>query len=250
MFLHGSLLHILGNMWFLYIFGDNIEDRLGHLRYLIFYLLCGLAAGLVHLFTNWNSKIPTIGASGAIAGVMGAYMLLYPRARVLTLIPIFFFFQFVELPAFILLGYWFLIQLLSAGVTPSNVGGIAFWAHIGGFVSGFIFVKLFDVIPRAGIDRNLRHYTERQKSPRIQTISPRYLTEELDLYGVIHVTPREASNGARKLISIPQGLRKRNLMVTVPPGVEDGTQLRLKGLGKKDIDGNQGDLFLEVRLSS
>jgi hypothetical protein len=237
-------------MWFLYIFGDNVEDRLGHLRYLVFYLLCGVAAGLVHLFTNWNSKMPTIGASGAIAGVMGAYMLLYPRAKVLTLIPIFFFFQFVELPAFIFLGYWFLIQLLSAGFTPSNVGGIAFWAHIGGFVSGLILAKLFDIIPRAGIDGNLRRYTERQKTPHVQTISPQYLEEKLDLYGVIRVTPREAYYGSRKLITIPQGLRKRNLMVTIPPGVEEGTQLRLRGLGKKDNNGNRGDLFLEVQISN
>jgi membrane associated rhomboid family serine protease len=250
MFLHGGFLHILGNMWFLYIFGDNIEDRLGHLRYLIFYLLCGVAAGLIHLFTNWNSKMPTIGASGAIAGVMGAYLLLYPRARVLTLIPIFFFFQFVELPAFIFLGFWFFIQLFSAGLAPSNVGGVAFWAHIGGFVSGLILVKLLDIIPRAGIDGNLRRYTERQKTPRVQSISPQYLTEELDLSGVIQITPREAYYGARKLISIPQGIRKRNVMVTIPPGVEQGTRLRLKGLGKKDIDGNRGDLFLEVAISS
>ena len=250
MFLHGGFLHILGNMWFLYIFGDNIEDRLGHIRYLIFYLLCGVVAGLVHLLTNWNSKIPTIGASGAISGVMGAYLILYPRARILTLIPIFFFFQFFELPAFIFLGYWFLIQLLSAGLSPGNVGGIAFWAHIGGFVSGLIAVKLFDAIPRSGIDRNLRRYTERQKTPRVQPISPQHLPEELDLYGVIHVTPKEAHDGARKLISIPQGIRKRHLMVTIPPQVEEGTRLRLKGLGKKDIDGNQGDLFLEVQISS
>jgi membrane associated rhomboid family serine protease len=249
MFLHGGFLHILGNMWFLYIFGDNVEDRLGHIRYLIFYLLCGVVAGLAHLLTNWNSKIPTIGASGAISGVMGAYLLLYPRARILTLIPIFFFFQFFELPAFIFLGYWFLIQLLSAGLSPRNIGGIAFWAHIGGFVSGLIAVKLFDAIPRAGIDRNLRRYTERQKTPRIQTLAPQYLPEELDLYGVIHLTPREAYDGDRKLISIPQGIRKRHLMVTIPPQVEEGTRLRLKGLGKKDSEGNQGDLFLEVRIS-
>jgi membrane associated rhomboid family serine protease len=250
MFLHGGFLHILGNMWFLYIFGDNIEDRLGHIRYLIFYLLCGVVAGLVHLLTNWNSKIPTIGASGAISGVMGAYLILYPHARILTLIPIFFFFQFFELPAFIFLGYWFLIQLLSAGLSPGNIGGIAFWAHIGGFVIGLSAVKLFDAIPRAGIDRNLRLYTERQKTPRVQNLSPQYLPEELDLYGVIHVTPKEALDGARKLISIPQGIKKRHLMVTIPPQVEEGTRLRLKGLGKKDIDGNQGNLFLEVRISS
>jgi membrane associated rhomboid family serine protease len=250
MFLHGGFLHILGNMWFLYIFGDNIEDRLGHLRYLLFYLLCGIAAGLIHLFTNWNSKIPTIGASGAIAGVMGAYMLLYPRAKVLTLIPIFFFFQFVELPAFIFLGYWLLIQLFFAGLTPSNVGGIAFWAHIGGFISGLVLIKIFDAIPRTGINGSLRRYTERHRTPRLQTISPQSLPEELDLYGMINVTPKEAHDGARKLIAIPQGLKKRTLMVTIPAGVEDGTRLRLKGLGRKDTDGNRGDLFLKIRITS
>jgi len=249
MFLHGGFLHILGNMWFLYIFGDNIEDRLGHIRYLIFYIFCGVAAGLIHLLTNWDSKIPTIGASGAISGVMGAYLLLYPRARILTLIPIFFFFQFVELPAFIFLGYWLFLQLFSASLTPSNVGGIAFWAHTGGFISGLIFIKIFDAIPKTGLSNGLHRFTERQTTPRLQSISPYELSGELDLYGVIKLKSREAHNGARKLISIPQGLRKRTLMVTIPPGVEGGTRLRLKGLGKRDIDGLRGDLFLEVQIT-
>ena len=248
MFLHGGFLHILGNMWFLYIFGDNIEDRLGHIRYLVFYLLCGVAAGLVHLFTNWNSNIPTIGASGAISGVMGAYLLLYPRSRVLTLIPIFFFFQFVEIPAFVFLGFWLLLQLFSASLTPKNVGGVAFWAHIGGFIAGLIFIKIFDVIPRTGLSGMLRQHTERQTTPRIQTISTHSPREELDIYGAITLTRREAYHGARKLISIPQGLKKRTLMVTTPPGVQEGTRLRLKGLGQRDRDGNRGDLFLEVRI--
>jgi membrane associated rhomboid family serine protease len=248
MFLHGGFLHIIMNMWFLYIFGDNIEDRLGHIRYLVFYLFCGVAAGLVHLFTNWNSNIPTIGASGAISGVMGAYLLLYPRSKILTLIPIFFFFQFVEIPAFIFLGFWLFLQLFSASLTPRNVGGVAFWAHIGGFVAGLIFIKIFDVIPRTGLSGMLRQHTERQTTPRIQTISPRYPPEELDIHGVITLTQREASYGARKLISIPQGLKKRSLFVTIPPGVQEGTRLRLKGLGQVDRDGNRGDLFLEVQI--
>jgi membrane associated rhomboid family serine protease len=248
MFLHGGFLHILGNMWFLYIFGDNIEDRLGHIRYFIFYLLCGVAAGFVHLYTNWNSKIPTIGASGAISGIMGAYLLLYPRSRILTLIPIFFFFQFVELPAFIFFGYWLLIQLFSAGLTPRNVGGIAFWAHIGGFVAGLIFVKLFDVIPRTGLSESLRRYTGRQTTHRIQPISPLSIPDELDLHGVIRITSREARYGTRKMISIPQGLRKRTLMVTISPGAEEGTRLRLKELGKQGNSGERGDLFLDVHL--
>ena len=249
MFLHGGILHILGNMWFLYIFGDNIEDRLGHVRYLIFYFVCGVAAGLVHLVTNWGSNIPTIGASGAISGVMGAYLLLHPRARILTLIPIFFFFQFVEIPAFIFLGYWLLIQLFSAGLTPRNVGGIAFWAHIGGFVAGMIFVKIFDWIPRTGMDQTLRHYTERHTTPRLQAISPFGAPDDLDTHGVLTITAKEALHGSRKLVSISKGLRKRNIMVTVPPDVKDGTRLRLKGLGQKDTEGNRGDLFLEIRIN-
>jgi membrane associated rhomboid family serine protease len=248
MFLHGGVLHIIGNMWFLYIFGDNIEDRLGHVRYLIFYLLCGVAAGMVHLYTNWGSEIPTIGASGAISGVMGAYLLLHPRSRILTLIPIFFFFQFIEIPAFIFLGYWLLIQLFSASLTPRNVGGVAFWAHIGGFVAGLVFIKIFDWIPRTGLTGGLQQYTERKRTPRIQPLTPLSLPDELDLHGMIKITPREAHFGTRKMISIPQGLRKRTLMVTIPPGVEEGTRLRLKGLGKQNKDGERGDLFLDVHL--
>jgi len=249
LFLHGGFLHIIMNMWFLYIFGDNVEDRLGHIRYLAFYLVCGIAAGLVHLLTNWNSKIPTVGASGAISGVMGAYLILYPRSRILTLIPIFFFFQFVELPAFIFLGFWILIQLFSAGLTPRNVGGVAFWAHIGGFFAGLIFVKIFDIIPRTGLSDGLRQYTERQRTPRIQTLSPLSIPGELDLQGIIEITSREARSGTRKMISIPHGQRKRSLMVTIPPGVSEGTRLRLKGVGKQGEDGERGDLFLDIHLA-
>jgi membrane associated rhomboid family serine protease len=248
LFLHGGFLHILGNMWFLYIFGDNIEDRLGHIRYLLFYILCGVASGVIHLFTNWGSKLPTIGASGAISGVMGAYLLLYPRSRILTLIPIFFFFQFVELPAFVFIGFWFFLQIISAGFTPRDVGGVAWWAHIGGFISGLVLVKIFQLIPSTGLSDVLRPYTGRQTTPRLQTVSPKYSQDDLDLYGVVRLTPREASHGARKLISLPQGVKKKTLMVTVPPGVQEGTRLRLKGLGREDVDGNRGDLFLEAEI--
>jgi len=249
MFLHGGILHILGNMWFLYIFGDNIEDRLGHFRYLLFYLLSGIAAGLIHLMTNLSSKIPTIGASGAIAGVMGAYLLLHPRAKILTLIPIFIFFQFFEVPAFLFLGYWLLIQILSAGFSSSDAGGIAWWAHIGGFVAGILFFKILDFIPRTGLSRGIRHYTERRSTPRFQPILQRSITEDnLDLHGVISLNAREARFGARKMISVPQGFRKRSIFVSVPPGVEEGQKLRLKSLGKRDINGNRGDLFLEVKI--
>jgi hypothetical protein len=180
---------------------------------------------------------------------MGAYLLLHPRARILTLIPIFFFFQFFEIPAFIFLGYWLLIQLLSAGLTPRNVGGIAFWAHIGGFVAGLIFVKILDWIPRTGMNQSLRRYTERQTTPRLQSISPFEFPDDLDIHGVLTIASKEALHGTRKLVSISQGLRKRNIMVTVPPDVKDGTRLRLKGLGQKDAEGNRGDLFLEIRIN-
>jgi membrane associated rhomboid family serine protease len=147
MFLHGGWLHLLSNMLALYIFGDNVEDRMGHGGYLIFYLLCGLAAGLTHILFNPTSAVPTIGASGAISGVLGAYFVLFPNARVITLILIFFFPWFVEIPALVYLGFWFLSQLLNgtleivAGV--QSYGGVAWWAHAGGFITGVVLVKLF-----------------------------------------------------------------------------------------------------------
>lgn len=146
MFLHGGWLHILGNMWTLWIFGDNVEDRMGHGRFLLFYLLCGLIAGLLHYVTNLNSTVPTVGASGAIAGVMGAYFLLYPRAQVVVLFPILFYPLFFQAPAILYLGFWFFSQFLTGvlSLAESNqVGGIAWWAHVGGFVAGAILHKAF-----------------------------------------------------------------------------------------------------------
>lgn len=142
LFLHGGWLHLIGNMLYLWIFGDNVEDRMGHVRYLLFYLLCGIGAGITHIITQPNSHIPTIGASGAIAGVMGAYFILFPKARVVTLIPIFFFIQFIEIPAFFFLAFWFFMQLISGTISGSSQfsGGIAFWAHIGGFICGIILL--------------------------------------------------------------------------------------------------------------
>jgi len=145
LFLHGSLMHLLGNMLFLWVFADNVEDRLGHLRFLFFYLTCGVAASMIHALFNLSSRLPTIGASGAIAGVLGAYFLLYPRAKVLTLVPIFIFFEVIEIPAFYFLGFWFLFQfvlgLFSLGFDCCS--GIALWAHIGGFLSGILLLFLF-----------------------------------------------------------------------------------------------------------
>ncbi|MBI4585601.1 MAG: rhomboid family intramembrane serine protease [Planctomycetes bacterium] len=138
-FLHGGWMHLLGNLWFLFIFGDNVEDRFGHLGYLIFYLGCGVAASAVHLFTNADSAVPTIGASGAIAGVMGGYFLLYPRAKVLAIVPFFMFLQVIDIPAAVFLGLWFLFQFFQGTLAAagSMAGGVAWWAHIGGFAAGF-----------------------------------------------------------------------------------------------------------------
>ena len=148
MFLHGGWMHLIGNMWFLWIYGDNIEDILGRVKYVLFYLGCGVAAGLVHLFFNLDSRLPTVGASGAIAGVMGAYMVKYPHARITTLLPIVIFFTTVELPAWFILIYWFVIQIFSGvGELASSSGGVqqggvAWFAHVGGFLAGALLVKL------------------------------------------------------------------------------------------------------------
>ncbi|MCS6858850.1 MAG: rhomboid family intramembrane serine protease [Abditibacteriales bacterium] len=147
LFLHGGWMHLLGNMLFLWIFGDNVEDRLGHLRYLFFYLVCGVGASIVHIFFNLNSTVPAIGASGAISGVLAGYLMLYPTARVATLVIFFFLIDIVELPALLFIGIWFLQQFF-AGVAmlpfaDAAVGGVAYWAHIGGFVVGFVCVRFF-----------------------------------------------------------------------------------------------------------
>ncbi len=147
MFLHGGWLHLIGNMWVLYIFGDNVESAMGHGRYLAFYVLCGICSATIHLVTNFSSQVPTIGASGAIAGVMGAYFILYPRARVLTLIPIIFFFTVIEIPAYVFLAFWFVIQFFNGTfslLSGSNTfGGIAWWAHVGGFLAGIVLLGVF-----------------------------------------------------------------------------------------------------------
>jgi membrane associated rhomboid family serine protease len=149
MFLHASWLHLIGNMWFLWIFGDNIEDYLGHFPYLLFYLVSGFAAAVAHILLNAGSNVPSVGASGAIAGVMGAYFVLYPRAHVLMWFPPIFFFH---LPAWLVLGYWFFVQFLSGAATSitetGETGGIAFWAHVGGFVAGIVLIKVLPERPQ------------------------------------------------------------------------------------------------------
>jgi membrane associated rhomboid family serine protease len=144
MFMHGSWMHLLGNMWFLWLFGNNIEDSMGRLRFIAFYLLCGLAAAIGQILTNPSSAIPMVGASGAISGVMGGYLLLYPNVRVFAMVPIGFIITSVALPAWAMLGYWFLIQFVSGLAAFGNeIGGVAFWAHVGGFVAGVVLIKLF-----------------------------------------------------------------------------------------------------------
>lgn len=145
MFLHGGWMHLIGNMWFLWIYGDNIEDILGHTKYFLFYLLCGVAAGLVHVIFNPGSRLPTIGASGAIAGVMGAYLAKFPRSRILTLMFFFVFFTTVEIPAVIILALWFILQIFNGvgqvGYSQASQGGVAWFAHVGGFVAGYLLIN-------------------------------------------------------------------------------------------------------------
>ena len=149
MFVHGGFLHIGGNMLYLWIFGDNVEDRMGHGRFLVFYLLCGAAAAVAQTITASDSTVPMVGASGAIAGVMGAYFVLYPKSRIVSLVPLFFFFQVIEVPAILFLGIWFLMQFLSGvgsivtAVGGQPAGGVAVWAHVAGFVAGISGVVVF-----------------------------------------------------------------------------------------------------------
>jgi membrane associated rhomboid family serine protease len=146
MFMHGGWWHIIGNMWFLWIFGDNIEDVLGHGKYLVFYLLCGIAAGLTQTFFNVGSRLPMVGASGAIAGVMGAYLVKFPHSRIVTLVFVFFFITTIDVPAVLMLLYWFFIQLFNGigtvGYSHLSQGGTAWFAHIGGFIAGIVLVNL------------------------------------------------------------------------------------------------------------
>ncbi len=250
MFLHGGFWHLLGNMWTLYIFGDNVEDRLGPLRYLLFYLLCGWLSGLTHLMFNWNSQIPTIGASGAIAGIMGAYLFLFPSSRILTLIPIFFIPYFIEIPAYFFLGIWFFLQFLSAAGSRGDMGGIAWWAHVGGFLFGILLLKLFLRMPGTGLTRRMRAVTSKDTTPRLQVIRTFGAGQDPHLYGTVSITPREAIYGTRKIVNIPWGFHSRIFRVVIPPGVKEGTTLRLAGLGKTAPGLSRGDLLLKVTTQS
>jgi hypothetical protein len=208
-----------------------------------------LISGFTHLIFNLHSNIPTIGASGAIAGVMGAYLILYPNAKILTLIPIIFIPWFIEIPAFFFLGLWFFIQFISAAGSHGGIGGIAWWAHIGGFIFGIIFLKILLAFPETGVSGQMRKVTAKRKTHRLQVIRPVGPGKDPHLYGTITITSFEALTGTLKLVNIPWGFQKRLVRVAVPAGVKEGSKLRLKGLGKITPHGQRGDLYLKVAIA-
>jgi membrane associated rhomboid family serine protease len=249
MFLHGGFMHFAGNMLFLYVFGDNIEDALGHFRYFVFYILCGVVSGMFHLALNPLSRVPTIGASGAIAGIMGAYFLLYPKSKILTIIPILIIPFFIEIPAFIFLGGWFLIQFYNlAG--QGGVSQIAWWAHIGGFITGIVLIKLNRYLPETRQSGRLQKYTQKRATPKFQVIKVNARDNSYDLYGTIEVSSIEAITGTKKVVNIPWGFYKRFYKVIVPPGVKSSTTLKITGLGKLKPDSTKGSLYLKVDIKN
>lgn len=247
MFLHGGWMHIIGNMWVLWIFGDNIEDAMGSKPYLIFYLVCGLIAAFSHFIVEPSSTIPVVGASGAIAGVMGAYFALYPGSRILAFFPPMFIF---EVPAWLFLGFWLLIQLFSA-FGGSNAG-IAWWAHIGGFAAGFVLIRLWVRLPEGHFSRKLQEAKEEKARANpvenLQVLRPLPLDDSADLYADIFLTPREAFSGCTMEVNIPWGFHARLYKVNIMPETRDGQKLRMRGLGRKGNDGNAGDLILTARI--
>ncbi len=249
MFLHGGFLHFIGNMWFLYIFGDNVEEHFGALRFLGFYLICGIISGFFHFLLNPVSMVPTIGASGAIAGVMGAYFLLYPKSKILTLIPIIIIPWFVEIPAFIFLGFWFLIQFFNAA-GPGGGAGIAWWAHIGGFIAGIALVMMNKNLPQTGSKQKISRYTAKKYTPKLQMIVASGSSDSPDLYGNIDINTIEAIAGTNKMVTIPWGFYKPLYRVKVPPGVKQGTRLKLSGMGKTLPGGVKGDMYLLVNIKN
>ena len=249
MFLHGGFLHFIGNMWFLYIFGDNVEEYFGSIRFLGFYLICGILSGVLQCFLNPMSMVPTIGASGAIAGVMGAYFILYPKSRILTLIPIIIIPWFVEIPAFIFLGIWFLIQFFNAAGSGAG-SGIAWWAHIGGFVTGLALVKVNKKLPEFGTKQKISQFTAKKHTPKRQMIVATGRPDSPDLHGEIDITSIEAIAGTHKMVTIPWGFYKPLYRVKIPPGVKQGTRLRLSRMGKSVSGGVKGDMYLTVNIKN
>jgi len=252
MFLHGGFWHFLGNMWFLYIFGDKVEAYFGTLRFICFYIICGIISGFSHFLLNPVSMIPTVGASGAIAGVMGAYFLLYPKARILTVIPVIIIPWFVEIPAFIFLGFWFAIQFFNA--TGSGSGsGIAWWAHIGGFIAGLLLVKFNKKMPETGANQKISQFTIKKHSPKLQMIIAEKdpdNPDSPDLFGQIDITSLEAISGAYKMITIPWGFYKPLYRLKIPPGIKQGSKLRLARMGIIVDETKRGDMYLQVNIKN
>jgi hypothetical protein len=180
---------------------------------------------------------------------MGAYFILYPSARVLTLIPILFIPYFIEIPAFFFLGLWFVLQFLSVAGSHGQVSGVAWWAHIGGFIFGILFLKLFLWIPELGMNKKISRSTVKSKTPRLQVIRTTASSDSNHLYGDIHITPVEAQYGTNKLVNIPWGFQKRLFRVKVPPGIRHGTLLKLAGMGRRMDGKGRGDLYLRVDIT-
>ena len=191
MFMHGGLLHLGGNMLYLWIFGNNVEDAMGHGRFLAFYVLCGLAAALAHALFDPSSMLPMVGASGAIGGVLGAYLLLHPKARVLVLIPIFIFPYFVRIPAAVVLGLWFVLQLFNTAIVVDETGGgVAYWAHIGGFIAGALLILVFRKKGVLLFDRGRPEAIAAHQVPRLPWVERRYPLRGGAGEGKTHSKPR------------------------------------------------------------
>ncbi len=247
MFFHAGFWHFVGNMWFLYIFGDNIESRMGTLKFLGFYLICGMVSGFFHFLLNLSSSTPTIGASGAVAGVMGAYFLLFPRSKILTLVPIVIFPLFFEIPAFVFLGFWFFMQFINAAGSGASAG-VAWWAHVGGFLAGMGLARFRLPVSAASAGTPLGQIRKKH-APSLQMILPQSLDDGPDLHGDIEISSLEALTGTKKVVTIPWGFYKPLYRVTIPPGIRQGTRLRLAGMGKT-VNGRKGDLFLMVQIKN
>ncbi|MDI6796467.1 MAG: rhomboid family intramembrane serine protease, partial [Desulfatibacillaceae bacterium] len=196
----------------------------------------------------WHSTIPVIGASGAVAGVMGAYFLLHPRAKILTLVPIIIFPLFFTIPAFVFLGIWFVFQFLSAAGGQSHAAGVAFWAHVGGFAAGMAMLPFLRALPKAKIEDRFQKATARTNSPRFQVVRPSGLPESPDLFATLVLTPQEAARGVQKAINAAWGFHSRIFKVNIPPGSKEGTLVRLHGAGRRIDEGSSGDLYLRIAI--
>ncbi len=198
---------------------------------------------------NLRCNTPIVGASGAIAGVIGALLILHPGARILTLIPVIIIPVFLEIPAFFFIGVWLFFQLTNALGSSAHVSNIAWWAHIGGFIFGIFFLKLFNAFPDIGASQTLRKATTRKKTYLLQIIRPLSSASDPHLYGDVRISGYEAFVGAQKMVNIPWGFYNRMLRVTIPPGIGEECKLRLKGQGKMMPGGVKGDLLLNVIIA-